>query len=337
MTVESAPQVTGTRVDWIDGLRGWAILLVVAGHAIQWTNALFESDLAFRLIYSFHMPLFFFISGVVSAKAVRRPFGELLRTKSLGLLVPFLSWGIIMGAVNAPGSRFRLWDVLLTLYRTPDAGLWFLWVLLLVTLAAALGLRLVPRQAPWVGLAAATIVVRLARLPVLGVEMAGWYFPFFAAGLLLSGHLIDRQTPQRRLPTVIVGLAAAAVWLALALGWQHGALAWPAQRWAEAGLGFPRVVDLLYRYLTAAAGIAASVAVFSAIRLPVLPRKAVLYLGTHTLEVYVSHILVLTLVTRLGMTSAVLAGAIALTGSLGLALALKRAPVLRIALYGGRD
>lgn len=49
----------------IDGLRGIAIMLVVIGHVIQYVFSpnTFDDNLLFRVIYSFHMPLFMFISG----------------------------------------------------------------------------------------------------------------------------------------------------------------------------------------------------------------------------------------------------------------------------------
>lgn len=52
------------RVGYIDSLRGFAILIVVVGHLIQFNyNAFLESKL-FNIIYSFHMPLFFLLADV---------------------------------------------------------------------------------------------------------------------------------------------------------------------------------------------------------------------------------------------------------------------------------
>jgi len=47
------------RADHIDIARGIAILLVILGHCCQSTDAALN-----RVILSFHMPLFFFLSGV---------------------------------------------------------------------------------------------------------------------------------------------------------------------------------------------------------------------------------------------------------------------------------
>ena len=44
------------RIFWIDALRGIGIFLVVLGHTF-WKGH--------NVIYAFHMPLFFFISGIL--------------------------------------------------------------------------------------------------------------------------------------------------------------------------------------------------------------------------------------------------------------------------------
>ena len=49
----------------LDIVKGFAIVLVVLGHAIQYTYRDFDNLFVFRLIYSFHMPLFMFVSGML--------------------------------------------------------------------------------------------------------------------------------------------------------------------------------------------------------------------------------------------------------------------------------
>ena len=51
------------RLVYLDSARGFAIILVVIGHLIQHNYATpFHNDI-FEVVYSFHMPFFFFISG----------------------------------------------------------------------------------------------------------------------------------------------------------------------------------------------------------------------------------------------------------------------------------
>lgn len=59
------------RIQYIDAMRGFAILLVVIAHLVQYNfEDAFHNDI-FNTIYSFHMPLFFFISGCVSTTAFK--------------------------------------------------------------------------------------------------------------------------------------------------------------------------------------------------------------------------------------------------------------------------
>lgn len=62
------------RIAWIDNVKGIAILLVVLGHVIQfmYCPSNFDQNPVFRVIYSFHMPLFFILSGCVTKSIIYR-------------------------------------------------------------------------------------------------------------------------------------------------------------------------------------------------------------------------------------------------------------------------
>lgn len=70
----------GKRIDWIDTAKGIGIIAVIIGH-------FHVPDLTMRLIYSWHMPLFFIISGILYTD---KPFSELLKAKSNSLIRPYL-------------------------------------------------------------------------------------------------------------------------------------------------------------------------------------------------------------------------------------------------------
>ena len=59
------------RIKWIDTAKGIAIVLVVIGHVVQsYHNVnLYEDSVLFnfssRFVYSFHMPLFMLVSGML--------------------------------------------------------------------------------------------------------------------------------------------------------------------------------------------------------------------------------------------------------------------------------
>ena len=60
----------------IDALRGLLMILVVLGHVIQYVYEPkdFDNNILFRVIYSFHMPLFMCVSGYVTGLRKKREF-----------------------------------------------------------------------------------------------------------------------------------------------------------------------------------------------------------------------------------------------------------------------
>ena len=54
----------------IDVLKGIAIILVVLGHVIvgYYDTLYYQTNLIFKICYSFHMPLFIYISGYLVGK-----------------------------------------------------------------------------------------------------------------------------------------------------------------------------------------------------------------------------------------------------------------------------
>ncbi len=87
-----------------DILKAIAIFLMVWGHSIQYFHGSaydFQNDFIFKLIYGFHMPLFAFISGYFFAYTVNRYKSlEVMKKKAVSLLLPCLTWGVILGAMN---------------------------------------------------------------------------------------------------------------------------------------------------------------------------------------------------------------------------------------------
>src|SRR5574344_1233869 len=80
------------RIQYIDKLKGMAILLVVMGHLAEKSMGITNS--VFNLLYgSFHMPLFMFLSGIFAYKSFRNyNFEEInlfIQKKFFRVLIPF--------------------------------------------------------------------------------------------------------------------------------------------------------------------------------------------------------------------------------------------------------
>lgn len=86
------------RILAFDALKLFAIYLVLWGHAIQYlqSNPYYE-NFVYRMIYSFHMPLFMMISGYFSVSSMEMTFILFVRKKFVQLLWPSIVWSIVGG------------------------------------------------------------------------------------------------------------------------------------------------------------------------------------------------------------------------------------------------
>lgn len=130
------------RNDCIDVAKGLGIILVVIGHVmspVMSGNSILEW--LYSVIYTFHMPLFFFVSGYVAKKLVTKPVAktELIKQRLLRLMVPYCVWAVIylpMKIILAEHVRFSdeyKWYSFF-LGNNPDGQLWFLYVLFVISI-----------------------------------------------------------------------------------------------------------------------------------------------------------------------------------------------------------
>ena len=131
----------------IDIARGIGIFFVVLGHSIKQTQiqAAWIRILTY-IIYSFHMPLFFCLSGFVSAKILRMHKHERIQyvsSRARRLLIPYFTIGLIYIPVKLklseaavkPFAVSDIWKLLIG--QNPDVSLWFLYILFLIELICA--------------------------------------------------------------------------------------------------------------------------------------------------------------------------------------------------------
>lgn len=86
--------MNNTRIKWLDNVRGIAIFLVVIGHVFTRIGNTGIERLLQITIYSFHMPLFFFLSGYVF-KVKDDKLTHLISCKAKRLLIPMLIYYLV--------------------------------------------------------------------------------------------------------------------------------------------------------------------------------------------------------------------------------------------------
>ncbi len=92
-------KISAKRFDVVDIARLYGIFLVYYGHVIERFMYLkvSEAALQYKFIYSFHMVLFFFLSGmVISKKTLNLPFLAFIKKKFSTRVVPYLFFNFIL-------------------------------------------------------------------------------------------------------------------------------------------------------------------------------------------------------------------------------------------------
>jgi fucose 4-O-acetylase-like acetyltransferase len=132
------------RITWVDYAKGVGIFLVVLGHTLRGLHSsrIITDSPAFRSvdswIYSFHMPLFFLLSGLFAERRVDRRAGEFIRDKIYNIAYPYLVWSTLQTLVQLALShhtnhKTSLYD-LAGILIDPILQFWFLYALFLISL-----------------------------------------------------------------------------------------------------------------------------------------------------------------------------------------------------------
>ncbi len=190
-----------------DIARGIGMMLVIYGHLLEpiypanpvlGRPIMHDAAVQWQTIYSFHMMLFFLVSGAVNLRLPNKAWPDALRG-SLRLLA--LAWVVqILGAIfgmafgYAPEATRSVWDAVVYTFDPILEGycwsvgvLWFLTSLCFVQLLAYVLLKRIPAIAVVLGAMAATALVVYFDAPnyfLFRTWMPG--LSFFALGYLFS-------------------------------------------------------------------------------------------------------------------------------------------------------
>lgn len=112
------------RIGYLDELKGLAAFLVVLGHLV---TAKQEYRGIYNFIYSFHMPLFMFVSGITAALSFRRGKRNYLARRFLNIMVPYLTWCILLPVIQTllHGGSVNWQEEFVSMFVT-NTAYWFL-------------------------------------------------------------------------------------------------------------------------------------------------------------------------------------------------------------------
>jgi len=327
----------------MDFLKGFAIILVVLGHSIQTTQAgSFDDNPVFKLIYSFHMPLFMFISGFVSYKTFDGTLRK-LHSRLKSLVIPFLAWFALTLTINClievftGGPQPDILESIGNLLKSPDYGLWFLWILFLnyITLYFALKISKTREEVYIFGffIVLNLLLYVIPQINYLGLGLLSWHMFFYLIGYATHKHLMNRDKLLK-----IIGIISLIAYPILVIFWTR--LGPPAfTQYSTFSPSIITLISLCYKFLVPITAIFAIYTIFQTlIQSKYFYKTPILYLGTITLEIYATHFLFIYYLNpskTLPMVDPIIMTFIAaLGGSILLQHILKKSRILSTVLYG---
>lgn len=218
-----------------DYARGIGIILVVYGHVLRGLNAsgivpdmhwLMASDYA---IYTFHMPLFFVLSGMNAGTGLTKP--NFLKNKVLAIVYPYILWSVLQGLVQVilsgkTNTPLYFSDVVPGILWKPLGQFWFLYALFLCHIFIYITTANRERVALFaVGSYAISLYFNFGIF-----SNALNFFLFYAIGLLMATSLkclVTHLTKPLGIILIIIGLGLA-IFLARQLGNYSAPWALPA-------------------------------------------------------------------------------------------------------------
>ena len=262
-----------------DIAKGIGVLLVVIGH-VQ------ELPFPFLVwIFSFHIPLYFFLSGLFVKKETKEPFLSVLKKNVTGLLVPYCVFSAVFILLDVvlkdPFSSPRLEIKLFLTGQGGYAILWFFFALFFVRLLLEIGKRLIKNKILLSLCFAGFVVIgfvlhRFFLFNTFKIATILYSSGFYYLGFLFSGWKPFRQITSRErwyLLPVFLGLNIAGTYALVRL---YG---------TTLDLNSATSFDILLNYTTALCGI-----FFTLILSGILTKTPLLsplsYLGKHSLIFY---------------------------------------------------
>ena len=338
---------------FVDIMRGVAMLLVVLGHTVTGCTEGAKDSFLYNIIWSLQMPLFFLISGYITrySRGIESSadLWRYIRKRLLAYLLPWAVWsllirGVIFGSSDFLHVSWLLWHM--------DSGYWFLMSIWTISVIFGISACLAGRavQQPGIRRTAVTLALYLAGMAVLaGIGLAAgfsflaikltlYYMPFYFAGYLYGQYrdrLLETSWGPRALDAVVaVSLGA---WLLILtrvrlFELQDNGMAVLLRAFASVA-GCAAVCGLGKGLFTVGGGRSRGAAFLC-------------WCGEHSLEIYLTHYLLLDLLRPEALPSVSSVQGIVLTaGNFALTTALtvlavrltEPSKALRLLLYGKRE
>ena len=181
----------------IDILKGIAAISVIAGHAIQRGMVTgYEENIIFKLIYTYHMPLFMFLSGYTLYLSNPIYNKKFLIKRFKRLIIPTILWSYLLYFIKdfgfvgiKPFVKFPngILGYSKKLIAHPDFIIWFLYVVFICNLIFYIGQKLCNKYLI-IYLLFITAIIFILPSGYLGIWRIKFHLPIFILGYFIAKY-----------------------------------------------------------------------------------------------------------------------------------------------------
>ncbi|MBQ6478594.1 MAG: acyltransferase family protein [Erysipelotrichaceae bacterium] len=140
------------RIGYLDAAKGIAIICIVIGHAYSYYVG--NGNCVIPYLYSFHVPIFFVISGILCAN--RGTIHVDLIKKFRELIVPYFFWGTtyqiclgFLAVIGGESFQQQLSDRVITVISLSSGAMWFLPTMFFATIFFKLSIKISYKVIRW--------------------------------------------------------------------------------------------------------------------------------------------------------------------------------------------
>ena len=197
------------KIEWLAVLQGYSMLLVVIGH-VMLTNVSNDptTPIATKIqtvIYSFHMPLFIFISGWLfyfTCIRKEKSYGDVVMSKVRRLGVPFLTFTLVATVLKSafpslmhrPVTAQELIDTFLLFSSNPLGEMWFIVVLFILMMLYPVYRFVVEKKWAACMLLGISMVAYICppQVAIFYIDKVCHMVPFFIGGILCCKYELQK-------------------------------------------------------------------------------------------------------------------------------------------------
>lgn len=295
------------RNNYIDILRGIAMLMVVLGHTITGCTTGYENSFLYNVIWSLQMPLFVLISGYITRYSKKietcQELFKFIKRRTVAYLLPWVVWTVLVRGIIFQQHGFLniknlLWHM--------DNGYWFLFTIWTISMIYGvtqfLSSKIVKETAALKSRKCFTCaeagIYLLGMLMLLGVgvllgfgflcvKLTLYYMPFYFAGSLFGKYQNDllKMKNGKKILDIVVAINLA-VYLFIIVR---------VNVYTASGI---QIVYRICASLTgciALAGLESAFGTYNDLCSCGKITSALHWCGVHSLEIYLAHYLMLSL------------------------------------------